>query len=97
MALGVRARMALTTPEYSAQNFDQDLWMTQEQAVSAADALDVLIAGNRMNRTFFASLSPTDLAVRLTHPEYGELTVDWILHQLAGHQIHHLVQLERMI
>jgi hypothetical protein len=49
-----------------------------------------------MNRAFFAGLSPADLATTLSHPEYGALTVDWILHQLAGHQIHHLAQLEQI-
>jgi hypothetical protein len=28
-----------------------------------------------------------------THPEYGELTPDWVAAQLAGHDIHHLKQL----
>ena len=34
--------------------------------------------------------------VTLSHPEYGSLTVDWIIHQTAGHQIHHLKQLEQI-
>ena len=40
------------------------------------------------------SLSDADRAIALSHPEYGSLTVDWIVHQMAGHQIHHLKQLE---
>ena len=47
-----------------------------------------------MNIALFASLSDADRAVSLSHPEYGSLTVDWIIHQMAGHQIHHLKQLE---
>jgi hypothetical protein len=35
-------------------------------------------------------------ATTLSHPEYGSLTVDGILHQMAGHQIHHLKQLEEI-
>ena len=35
-------------------------------------------------------------AAGFTHPEYGKLTVDWVLHQLAGHQIHHIGQLQRV-
>jgi hypothetical protein len=31
----------------------------------------------------------------MSHPEYGTITVDWIVHLLAGHQIHHLQQLEQ--
>jgi hypothetical protein len=100
LALGNRARMALSTPHYAAQSFDQDRWMSIESGRSGglpgAAALDVFLALVLMNRTFFEALSPADRATTLSHPEYGELTVDWILHQLAGHQIHHLQQLEQI-
>ena len=94
LALGTRARMALCTPNYAAQAFNQDQWMTREQKLAGREALDALVALMTMNRTFFDGLSAADLATTLSHPEYGTLTVDWILHQLAGHQIHHLAQLE---
>jgi len=103
LALGTRARMALSTPNYAAQAFNQDRWMEMESSgsggsrgLSGGEALDVLLALITMNRTFFEGLSPADLATTLSHPEYGALTVDWILNQLAGHQIHHLQQLERI-
>jgi hypothetical protein len=41
-------------------------------------------------------LSTEDRATPLSHPEYGRLTVDWMIHQMAGHQVHHLRQLERI-
>lgn len=28
------------------------------------------------------------------HPEYGALTVGWVAHQMAGHDLHHLKQIE---
>ena len=46
-----------------------------------------------MNLALFESLPPSDRAVSLPHPEYGALTIDWIVHRMAGHQIHHLKQL----
>ncbi len=96
LALGTRVRMALTTPNYAAQAFDQDQWMAKEDQLGGRDALDVFVAMARMNGTFFSALSSADRAVTLTHPEYGALTVDWIIHQMAGHQIHHLAQLEQI-
>jgi hypothetical protein len=96
LALGNRARMALSTPNYAAQAFNQDEWMAKEHAIAGKEALDALLALMTMNRAFFEGLSPADLATTLSHPEYGALTVDWILNQLAGHQIHHLQQLERI-
>jgi len=95
-ALGYRARMALTTPGYTAQPFDQDVWMARESATSGHDALDAFLGMAAMNISLFASLSETDRASALSHPEYGSLTVDWIVHQMAGHQIHHLKQLEQI-
>jgi hypothetical protein len=106
IALGYRARMALTTLDYASQSFDQDRWMSIEAGgsggpgepgrLSGHDALDALLGIAAMNIALFASLSEADRAVSLTHPEYGSLTVDWIIHQMAGHQIHHLKQLEQI-
>ena len=94
MALGTRARMALTTPQYLAQAWDQDSWIACEARVSGPEALEALLALGRMNAAFFEGLSTSDRETPLSHPEYGSLTLDWILHQLAGHQINHLRQLE---
>jgi hypothetical protein len=104
IALGYRARMTLTAPGYAAQSFDQDAWMNLEAGgtgraggpagLSGHDALDAFLGTAAMNIALFASLSEADRAVTLSHPEYGALTVDWIIHQMAGHQIHHLRQLD---
>src|SRR3954467_11227847 len=96
IALGCRARMALTTPGYAAQSFDQDKWMARESATTGHDALDAFAGTAAMNIALFAALSDADRATTLAHPEYGSLTVDWIVHQMAGHQIHHLKQLEQI-
>ena len=94
LALGNRARMALSTPQYVAQSFDQDRWITRDASLSGREALEAFLAIGTMNRALFASLSAADRATTLAHPEYGALTVDWIIHQMAGHQIHHLKQLD---
>ena len=96
LGLGTRARLALTTPGYVAQPFDQDRWMAREGTLGAREALDALLAIGAMNAAFFASLSPADRALTFSHPEYGAISIDWLLHQMAGHQIHHLRQLERI-
>jgi hypothetical protein len=96
LGLGTRARLALTTPGYVAQPFDQDRWMAREAALGAREALDALLAIGAMNAAFFASLSSADRAIAFSHPEYGAITIDWLVHQMAGHQIHHLRQLERI-
>jgi len=94
MALGARARMALCTTPYTSQPFDQNAWMARDSAVSGLDALNALVAMSVMNRALFASLSDADRATAFTHPEYGSISVDWLIHQMAGHQIHHLRHFE---
>jgi hypothetical protein len=97
LALGGRARFAVATPNYVSQGFDQDAWIVKEAGPNGPDAriaLDAFVALNAMNRAFFASLSAAERATTFTHPEYGALTVDWVLHQMAGHVIHHLRHFE---
>jgi hypothetical protein len=96
IAFGNRARMALTTPGYTVQPFDQDKWMERESRISGRDAAAAFLALNRMNVALFSSLRPDDLAVGLSHPERGEITVEWLLHTLAGHQLSHLAAMEEI-
>jgi hypothetical protein len=97
IALGFRARMTLVTPNYTSVNFAQDEWLTGELATDAATARQAFLALSRLNQQFFATLSREQLDTTLTHPEYGPLTVDWILHQMAGHYWHHLGQFEQIV
>jgi hypothetical protein len=94
LALGVRSRMALSTPNYTAQSFDQDGWIRRETRLGGAEAVAAFLSVCRMNEALFEDLSDADRQVAMTHPAYGSITVDWIIHLLPGHQIHHLKQLE---
>jgi uncharacterized damage-inducible protein DinB len=96
LALGNRARMALSTPSYVAQAFDQESWIARDESLDGHAARDTFLAIAAMNRAMFASLSAADRETPFSHPEYGALTIDWIIHQMAGHQIHHLAQLEQI-
>jgi hypothetical protein len=94
MALGYRVRMALSSPGYVAQPFDQDAWIAKETRTSGADAVAAYFSLRQMNISLFASLSPADRQTAFTHPEYGAISVDWVIHQMAGHDLNHLRQLE---
>lgn len=93
LALGTRARMALTTAQYVAQPFDQDAWMRVEAETTGADAAGAFVTLAAFNAAFYASLSDEQRQTPFAHPEYGTITVDWIIYQQAGHQRHHLEQL----
>jgi hypothetical protein len=94
LALGVRARFALSERGYTAQAFSQDHWMPIDGTADARTALDVYFALRRMNLMMWRTLTPDQLDRPFSHPEYGELSVGWIMAQMAGHDIHHLKQLQ---
>lgn len=94
LALGVRARMALAAPNYTAQPFDQDAWLARETRLGGADAVVAFVTISGMNAALFEGLSQPDRQIAMSHPQYGSITVDWIIHLLPGHQLHHLRQLE---
>jgi DinB superfamily len=49
LALGTRARMAVVTPDYAAQGWDQDSWIALDSRLSGQQALDAFLATARMN------------------------------------------------
>jgi hypothetical protein len=93
LALTTRVRFALSTPGYAAQAFSQDDWIGIDGSTDARTALEAYTTLRRFNLAMFRSLSPAQRDREFTHPEYGTLTVDWVAHQMAGHDIHHWKQL----
>ena len=58
--------------------------------------MDAYVALRRFNLAMFKNMSPKLRKQPFTHPEYGELTPDWVAAQLAGHELHHLRQLKQI-
>jgi hypothetical protein len=94
LALGSRARLALGSSNYVAQPFDQDSWIRFDAALTGREAADAFVVLSGFNAALYGSLSRAERDTPFSHPEYGALTVDWIIHQQAGHQLHHLAQLK---
>lgn len=96
LALGTRARFALSQDGYTAQPFSQDDWLPLDDSVDGRTALDAYTSVRRLNLAMFRSAPAERLDRAFEHPEYGRLTVRWIMEQMAGHDIHHLKQVERI-
>jgi hypothetical protein len=94
LALTTRARFALAEERYTAQPFNQDEWIALDANADARTALDAYTSLRRLNLAMLKGLTPAQRDRRFNHPEYGELTVAWIMAQLAGHDIHHYRQLQ---
>jgi len=97
LALTTRVRFALSQPGYAAQAFSQDDWLPLDGKSDARTALDAYTALRRFNIAMFRGLTAEQRDRTFTHPEYGTLTVWWVAHQIAGHDIHHLKQIESLI
>src|SRR4030095_12516192 len=84
LALTTRARFALSQPDYTAQPFSQDDWMCIDGGADARTALAAYTSLRSLNLAMWRSLTPEQIARGFTHPEYGDLTVGWIMAQRAG-------------
>lgn len=96
LALTTRVRFALSQPGYTAQAFNQDDWIPIDASCGARTALEAYAALRRFNMMMFRSLTPAQRNQTFAHPEYGTLTVDWVVNQIAGHDIHHLKQIRQL-
>jgi uncharacterized damage-inducible protein DinB len=94
MVFSNRLRFGLTVPGYVVQPFDQDDWMAVDEGVDAASSLAAYLALRRVNVGVCRRLTPEQRRRPVTHPERGAIDVDWLLVMFAGHERHHLTQLE---
>ena len=97
LALTTRVRFAASQDGYVAQPFSQDDWLPLDDHADGPTALDAYTALRRLNVAMFKGLTPAQRVRAFTHPEYGQLTPEWVAAQLAGHDIHHLKQLQQIV
>ena len=96
IAFAFRWRQALAEEHHIVQPFDQDHWATHYSSMPGEEALKTFIALRRWNATLLDRLSPGDWERRLIHPERGEQTFRTLVETMAGHDLNHLEQLERI-
>ncbi len=89
-----RVRLALADDAYVVQPYDGARWVDREPATDPQAALEAFLALRRLNLMLYRRISPERRARPFRHPEMGEISIDWILRTLAGHDLHHLRHLE---
>jgi DinB superfamily len=94
LALTTRVRFAASQEGYVAQGFAQDDWLPLDDQADARTALGAYMALRKLNVLMFQNLTAAQRTRPFRHPEYGELTPEWVAAQMAGHDIHHLKQLQ---
>lgn len=76
------------------QPFDQDAWAESYARYTLAAGLEAFRALRAWNVVLVRGFSEADKAVRVTHPERGEMTLWTIVETMAGHDLNHLPQIE---
>jgi hypothetical protein len=65
-------------------------------AFDAASALAVFGAVRNWNIRLITSVPAESLNKKLTHPERGEMTFQVVIETMAGHDLNHLAQIDRI-
>ena len=91
-----RLRQTLAEPHHIIQPFDQDAWAKRYQAYTFEPALALFQSARNWNLLYFTSVSQDDRHRRTTHPERGTMNFWTIVETMAGHDINHLQQIERL-
>lgn len=96
IATGFRVRQVLSEDGHRIQGWDEASWARRYVDVDAETALASYRASRRWNLALFRRLSQADLDREGVHPERGPETLRSIIRLLAGHDLNHLAQLERL-
>jgi hypothetical protein len=96
IAFAFRLRQTLAEDSHVIQPFDQEKWAAPYAAFPAADALSAFAALRRWNLALIGASLPTHADKSVTHPERGAITFSTIVETMAGHDLNHLAQLERI-
>ena len=89
-----RVRLALTVDDYVVQPYDGARWVAVESAIDPETTLDTYLVLRRLNLLLYRRIPSDQRARPFPHPELGEISIDWILQTLAGHDLHHLRHLQ---
>jgi hypothetical protein len=91
-----RLRQAVAEDHHVIQPFDQDKWAASYGAYDGVAALAVFSSVRNWNILFIKNVSPEIMGKHVTHPERGEMTFKTVVETMAGHDLNHLGQLERL-
>ena len=95
---GWRVRLILAQDRPTITGYDQDLWaerLRYDQA-DAAESLATFDVLRRANLRLIDRMSPQDLKRVGVHAERGEESVEHLRRLYAGHDLLHLLQIERV-
>jgi hypothetical protein len=99
IVVGWRMRQILGAPGTPIQAFDQDAWAAacHYEKRDALKSLEQFRAAREANLTLLKSLAPEQWKHHGMHAERGVETIEHITCMMAGHDLNHLGQVERIV
>ena len=91
-----RLRQTLAEEHAIIQPFDQERWANRYAAYNFDSALALFEAARNWNLRLLTTVSEDDRHRPTTHPERGTMTFWTIVETMAGHDINHLQQIEKI-
>jgi hypothetical protein len=97
ITFGFRLRQGMAAPEVAMQPWDQEVWAERYAVYDAAAALSTFITLRNWNMLFLKTIEPGEWAVTVSHPERGAGVFRVLVETMAGHDVNHLEQIERLM
>ena len=96
LVFAFRLRQTLAEDAPTIQPFDQDKWAACYGGIGAGEALGVFGSLRRWNLTLIGKAMPAAADRVVTHPERGTMTFLTLVETMAGHDLNHLAQLQKL-
>lgn len=97
LVFGFRLRQTLAEDNHVIQPFDQDKWAVGYAGIADTEALAAFSAIRNWNLALIRRALPAAADRVVTHPERGAMTFQIIVETMAGHDLNHLGQLQRIV
>jgi uncharacterized damage-inducible protein DinB len=96
LVFSIRLRQTLAEGHHIIQPFDQTIWGERYAAYDLNSALALFSAARNWNLKFLTTVTEDDRHHPATHPERGTMILWTIVETIAGHDLNHLQQIERL-
>jgi DinB superfamily len=98
IVVGFRMRLILGAPGTPVAAFDQDSWVTSGhyEKRDSRKSVEQFRVAREANLALLKSLTPGQWKHYGMHAERGQETIEHVVRMIAGHDINHLQQIERI-
>ena len=96
IAFAFRLRQTLAEPHHVIQPFDQEKWAGTYGGLTARGALNAFSSLREWDVALISTTPADAMDKPVSHPERGDMTFRVIVETMAGHDVNHILQLEKI-